>query len=407
MREGKGTTRVYDVIGSLARSLVGLGGGGRPSYVLLRLTDVLGLGEEGSSGPVDMYEQASRPLIPRSPPPRGALRGVVHIGVDSSSRLVSTPAADVVISALSVSGPGPVELCDRPALYPNISCLGDGAPPFTYVVPHGAVELPEADGVTVVSSDPSQLSNAFISAVMDYSRLSLETWALLGPARWAASAYASALRLPVLLLDGPAFIGAGRGVPAPMEARLRAIEGLEGVGVPVIGVVKRVERSRILSSSPRFVALAERCGARATDVADTMLLQQLASSGCSGVVPGRAYATPKVMVREGGLSKVVEYVLIVPGPLQRPGVRSRVYRLEYTERTLGLLEGIGVDPLQAFLADTLLRQSLEPVTIAASDRRAKMITSALKGLLAKAILGLGGRLGYETELEEGGASALA
>jgi len=41
--------------------------------------------------------------------------------------------------------------------------------------------------------------------------------------------------------------------------------------------------------------------------------------------------------------------------------------------------------------------------VAASDRRAKMITNALKGLLAKSILGLGGRLGYETELEERGA----
>ena len=375
--------------------------------MLLRLTDVLGLGEEASSGPVDMYEQASRPLIPRSPPPRESLRGLVHIGVDSSSRLVSTPAADVVISALSVSGPGPVELCDRPPLYPNASCPGAGAPPYVYVVPHGDVEVPEAEGVTVVSAEPSQLSGAFISGVMDYARLSLEAWALRGPAAWASSAYASALRRPVVLLDGPIFIAAGKGVPSPMEARARAVEALESVGVPVVGVVKRVERSYLLSSSPRFVALAERCGARATDVTDTMLLQQLASSGCPGVVPGRAYATPKVVVREGGLTKIVEYVVMVPGPLQRPGVRSRVYRLEYSERTLRILEEMGLDPLQAFLADTLLRQSLEPVSIAASDRRSKMITSALKGLLAKAILGLGGRLGYETEVEEGGARAVA
>ena len=120
---------MYDVLEGLAKSLVGLGGGGRARYTVLRLTDVLGLSEEGGEAPVDLYERASRPLIPRSAPSRDALRGVVHIGVDSSSRALSTPAADVAIAAASVSGPGPVELCDYPSLYPRLSCEGGGSRP--------------------------------------------------------------------------------------------------------------------------------------------------------------------------------------------------------------------------------------------------------------------------------------
>ncbi|MGC9071863.1 MAG: DNA double-strand break repair nuclease NurA [Acidilobus sp.] len=395
------------MIDRLARSLVGIGEGGRPSYVLLRLADVIGLGEEGAGGPVDLYEQASRPLIPRSAPQRERLRGLVHVGVDSSSRAITTPAADVAVSAVSVSGPGPVELCDYPSLYPRLSCGGGGEPPFFYLIPHGELNLPENPGITVVSAEPSQLSPSFVSGVMDYARLSLETWALMGSSLLAARAYESIGRRPVVLLDGPTFISHGRGVPGPMEVRHRAVSRLESEGIPVIGVVKRVERSYILSSSPRFVTLAERCGVRATDVADTMILQQLASSGCSGVVPGRVYATPRVLVRADGLSKLVEYVVMVPSPLHRPGVRSRVYRLEYGEGTLALLREAGLEPIEAFLADTVLRQSLEPVTIAASDRRAKMITNALKGLLAKSVLGMGGRVGYETEVEERGGIQLA
>ncbi|MCG2891421.1 MAG: DNA double-strand break repair nuclease NurA [Acidilobus sp.] len=394
---------MYDVLEGLAKSLVGLGGGGRARYTVLRLTDVLGLSEERGEAPVDLYERASRPLIPRSAPSREALRGLVHIGVDSSSRALSTPAADVAIAAASVSGPGPVELCDYPSLYPYLSCEGGGEPPFAYVIPHGPLNVLEAPGVTVVSADPSQLSGAFVNGVMDYARLALERWALTGPALLASRAYGSLGRRPVVLLDGPIFIAQGKGVSELMAERYRAVSRLEAEGFPVIGVAKRVERSYLLSGSPRFASLVEGCGVRAQGVTDTMLLQQLASSGCSEVVPGRAYATPKVIVRANGLTKVVEYVLIVPSPWQRPGVRSRVYRLEYSERTLEILREWGLDPLQAFLGDSVSRQSLEPVTVAASDRRAKMITNALKGLLAKSILGLGGRLGYETELEERGA----
>jgi len=43
---------VYDVLEGLAKSLVGLGGGGRARYTVLRLTDVLGLSEEGERRPL-------------------------------------------------------------------------------------------------------------------------------------------------------------------------------------------------------------------------------------------------------------------------------------------------------------------------------------------------------------------
>ena len=75
---------MYDVLEGLAKSLVGLGGGGRARYTVLRLTDVLGLSEEGGEAPVDLYERASRPLIPRSAPSREALRAP-HVAVSTFS----------------------------------------------------------------------------------------------------------------------------------------------------------------------------------------------------------------------------------------------------------------------------------------------------------------------------------
>ena len=335
-----------------------------------------------------------------SPPRPGRGPRLVHVGVDSSTRHLSVPAADVVISAVSVSGPGPVELCDRPAVYPGSGC-GDGGPPFIYVVPHGELPPQLPAEVQIVVPD-RQISPSFVEAVKGYARLSLESWAMESPVRALASIYAEMGRKPVVLLDGPIFIAQGRGVSEAMRRRYEAVSALESAGVPVVGVVKRIEKSELLSRAPRFAKLAEKWGVRAEGT-DSMIVQRLAESPHVREAPDKVYVTPRVVVRGPyGLEKIVEYVVVPAGPWRRPSARSRVYRLEYTEATLRLLGDLGLDPLRAFLADSLAKQSLEPVTVSESDRRSKMITASLKGLLAKSIISLGGRIGYESEVEEEG-----
>jgi hypothetical protein len=399
------TTAAAEVVGKLARRLMNPGKASRQGARgrSLRLSDILEASGDEDRGPVELFEGASRPLLPRLVPgfPRGlprSLRQLVHIGIDTSTRLLATPYADVVISALSISGPGPVELCDYPSLYSPLEC-GASPPPFIYVIPHGPLELPEEEGVALVPAAPQDISQALISQLANYARLSLERWAMEAPAQEIAKAFAELGRRPVVMLDGPIFISQGKGVGSLMVQRYEALRGLESLGFPVIGVVKRVERSSLLSSSPGYLRLLDGCGVDGSSETDSMILQRLASS-CIAEEPGRVYVTPKIMARGGdGINKVVEYVVMTPSAWQRPGVRSRVYRLEYTEETLRMLEDVGVDPLQAFLADSIARESLEPVSVSMSDRRAKALTSSLRALLAKEVMGLGGRIGYESEVE--------
>lgn len=361
----------------------------------LRLEDVIAMQGEDEA-PVDLYEAASEPLMPRSA--QAPRVGLVHLGVDTSSRALAAPAADVVIAALSVSGPGPVELCDRPSVYPGVDC-GEG-PPYIYVVPHGEVDVQSSDSVQVVYPDDGELSPAYLLGLMNYARLTLESWAMEGPMRRLASIYLGLGRRPVVLLDGPIFIAQGKGVTEQMRLRYKAVKALESEGVPVIGVVKRVERSTLLASSTNFARLASSWEVEVSGSTDSMIIQQLSRSRSVRVLPGTVYVTPRILVRGSGLEKVIEYVVVPPGPWRGPASRSRVYRLEYTEDTLRLFSRLGLDPLRAFLADSLRRQSLASVTVSESDRRSKMITATLKELLAKEIVGLGGRLGYETEVEE-------
>lgn len=393
------TPSVSEIVGELAKNLLNPGSSSRRSgRSSLSLSEILEASSDEDRGPVDMFERASRPLLPRRVP--GYSKDMVHIGVDTSTRLLATPYADIVVSALSVSGPGPVELCDYPSLYGEPMSCGPSPPPFIYVVPHGAVELPEQEGVASVIASPSDLSQSFISKLADYARLSLERWAMEVPVEQIARAFAEAGRRPVVMLDGPIFISQGKGVGNLMVQRYEAVKQLESAGVPVIGVVKRVERSFMLSSSPTYSRLLEGCGLSASGETDAMILQRLASLGCVDEVPGRVYVTPKIIVKGGdGIEKIVEYVIMMPSAWQKLGVRSKVFRLEYAEETLNMLEEFNVDPLQAFLGDSLARESLEPVSVSMSDRRAKALTSSLRALLAKEVVGLGGRLGYESEVE--------
>mgnify|MGYP001770727145 CR=1 FL=1 len=398
------TPSAAELLEDVARALVGGGAWGQRGQQAprraLSLSDIIEASADEDSAPVELYEAASRPLVPRRPPRSGL--GLVHLGVDSSSRDLVTPYADVVLSAVSISGPGPVELCDYPSLY-SPGCGGSGAPPFAYLVPHGPLDVPELEGLSVVPAPADGVSQGFMYGLMSYARLSLESWALGGgPSLELARAYAEAGRRPIIMLDGPVFIAQGKGVGDLMMSRYEAVRRLEGAGFPVIGVVKRVERSTLLSRAQGFLRLAEACGVRAAQgLLDSMLIERLASAcGWDPSSPGRAYATPKVMVRTDGVEKIVEYVILSPSAWHPPGVRSRVYRVEYTPETRSLLEEeYGIDPVQAFLADSVSRQSPSPLSITLSDRRAKSLTASLKGLLAKAVVGLGGRVGYESEVE--------
>ncbi len=213
------------------------------------------------------------------------------------------------------------------------------------------------------------------------------------------------------IVDGPVFLVA-RAVfdqvavkyrdswRALLQDRLDSVRLLEDKGVAVVGVVKRVERSRLLSVAAGIEALLSRCGLRVGAIGDRALIDAALRLGCFKWRPGSILRSPKLRVRLGeGLEKIVEYVVVPLGGFNLSPATARVYRLEYTQRTLSILKSRGLEPVHVFLADSVARDSLEPVTIASSDRRSSSITRALRRMLASTLRAWGVPISYSSMVE--------
>ncbi|ADN49581.1 NurA domain-containing protein [Vulcanisaeta distributa] len=166
------------------------------------------------------------------------------IVIDGSSRRLGSLSFRVFIAGVAIYGlRPPIEL------YPGLG----GAPQVRFL----AVKAPSEDVLRRIEEDGELGGFVMVKShdgkyfVGDYNeddisdevRMGLETWALdkvhseLGR---AGSEYA-------VVVDGPTYLGLGEKGGLAMR-RVSAIGRLEGLGVPVIGVVKRVENSRKLCS---------------------------------------------------------------------------------------------------------------------------------------------------------------
>ena len=388
------------------------GNGGGPS--ILRLDDVMQVrapAEEFGLAESEVYE-GGRILSPRSPvPPRIRGDGLRFLGVDSSSREINAPPASVVVAAVSVSG-GTVEIHDWPPVYGGYPYRGSG-PPFARILPNTdpppKLSLPE--WFTSLNPAGAPYSRDYsLAQAMDEARVDLENWALVNPVYEVASYYLEQGYRPVVLVDGPIFLVpgvlAGGGEYREeyasawrilLEARIRAIEYLESAGVPVLGVVKRLQKSRILARTPGVSDDIERCLGDSS-YSDEHALHAIYRSGCIERRPGFIHKTPKIKLRIRGYveaEKIAEYLLVPPGRYQDSPGLVRALRVEYTERSLEIMKSWGLEPYQVYSLASLAGDSLLPVPLQASDRRAKMITRALKETLARMLVARGMPLDYE------------
>jgi hypothetical protein len=399
--------RVTDVLLSLAERLsaaASLGGGGGRSVLRLdELLDARASAEDAGLADVEVYEEQARLLMPLDSA-RGAearRRGVRVAGVDSSSRHLETPPADIVIGAVAVSGSWGASYT-----WPSVSG-GGGGPPFIYLLPNSprASEAAAVEGGLVSQRNPAGApfdQDYSIHQALDEMRVTLENWALRSLS--AGDGFA-------VLLDGPVFLVARAvfdQVPARyreswrrmLEERLEALRALEARGIPVVGVVKRVERSRLLSSAAGAARLLARCGLEGGGAGDRALVDAALRAGCFKWRAGSVLRSPKLLVRLGAAgAKIVEYVVVPAGGYQLSPASARIYRLEYTEETLSLLRSVGLEPSHVFLADSVARGSLEPVTVALSDRRASALTRGLRRMLASALRAGGLPLSYSSLVE--------
>ncbi|AFZ69986.1 NurA domain-containing protein [Caldisphaera lagunensis DSM 15908] len=319
------------------------------------------------------------------------------IGLDSSSRAIITPIADIIISAVSISGQGPVELSDWPYLYRDLAYIPINPEPFIYVA---SDDLNVSDYSNEYIKQFRSLDNEDdLSKIMDYSRLSLESWGIKEPSFALGNYFKRKGKKFVLLLDGPIYLLDNKNDYIKsnlMKNRSNEIEILENQGIPVIGVVKRIERSKILTNVQDFSNILSQCIGNYETLNDSLIIQKMLYSNCYNNYYGKILTTPKIKVRSNGLDKIVEYVLIPPSRYQSIN-KGRIFRLEYTEKTLDILNNnYSLEPVQILINDSIFKQSNESITIAYSDKRGKMITQILKDLFINTIVGRGAPISYDT-----------
>jgi hypothetical protein len=179
-----------------------------------------------------------------------------------------------------------------------------------------------------------------------------------------------------------------------VEDRINLIMEYEEQGIPVIGVVKRVEQSSLLSHSQQFSKLVKaRCGVDLTYYSppgDQALIHLLLSlSKCWNQTSEMARTPTLEYTPEGyGLSKLFTYIVIPPSQWSRMISSYRVYRIEFTAKTRSILRKMNLTPQQVIYLETVRHGLPIPFSIKLSDKRAGMIAQALRNKLRQMLSGM-------------------
>ncbi len=375
---------------------------------ILRLSDAIEVRmpvEESGLAESEVYELQSKPLSPRNPFPQKPWNGIEFVGIDSSSRRLDVPQASIVVAAVSISL-GAFELLDWPPVYNSIEIRG---PPFIRFLPNNDKIKVESLPRWIDLRNPAGIPydrDYSVAQAMDEARVALENWAISEALNDFLKKFN---RKVVVLLDGPLYLvpGALAGIGAPekyveawrflLASRIEAVRSLEEIGVPVLGIVKRLSRSRILSKTPQISTAIARCTGL-HEFSDESALYLLYRSGCTKRRPGFIYKTPKIRIRSRigeEVDKIVEYLILPPGRLQDSSGLGRMVRIEYSERSLRIMRSWGLEPHHVYAIASLASDSLLPLSIQASDRRSKMITKALKHVISSLLISRGTILDYE------------
>ena len=371
--------------------------------MILSLDDVIEEGpiEDTSIVRARVEYHYSKLLIPRSFRRESIeSRRVLHVGVDSSSRIIAVPHALIVVGSAAAS----MGSTANSVAWPRLQGKGlDDGPPFIALIPlidHGGA--PASRFILVYDSQAARRGAGYgASRVSRELRVAMENWVLENLPNVIESMGRRFPQegSPVVMLDGPLFMATplgydpnsnGHGVSwrRLMESRVRAVELLESMGIPVVGVVKRVENSTILSKTREFVERASRCVSEADAAADLALLYMALRSEC-GPSGSPIMFTPKISVEysvEWLPGKIVEYAIIAPSSWHRYSPRAKILRIEATRKSLELLSSMGLDPETVLAGDTIARGSQEPATILASDRLSKTVSNAVKKALVSSLL---------------------
>lgn len=369
------------------------------------------------------------------------IRKDIHpiIGIDGSSRVVDTAYLFIGISTLSIYSRIFGEMLDHPPL-PLIYVLPPLKDPFIAISLDIEYEeiiyrvFNKYDIITLKSPAGVIYGRDYNKTViLDELRTGLENKALLHIGENIDVLKRTGLERFNVFIDGPIY-------PVPnvfkqyynllysrqpprgriddyiaswqilIKHRLRGIKFLEKNNIPVIGIVKRIESSRILINAKNFNDLLNEHGIQVGDLGNdqayidvilrTLIMKRSISMPYKPMIIGPIYVPASASYIDRFIEdlpdKIMYYVII---PLHRYSgrlLRYILYRVEMTVKTVELLIDLGIEPYMPALADSIGMGTALPFTILYTDKRSKLLSRSLAQVIAGDLEAHGIPLTYDT-----------
>ncbi len=384
---------------------------------ILRLEDLLHIRsplENLGSLRGELLEYYPRILFATNTPHPGENHEVIIFGVDSSARIVELATSTIIVSSVSVSSNVRGFSWDWPSIFTRGGPVLDE--PVIRVLPNDEDE-DEIDDPLISYRNPAGYRydpDYSMYQALDEARVSAENKALEAILEIVESGKIP--RRPVVLIDGPVYlvpgvlaVGGGRveyvkAWEKLLNERLKIIRKLVENNVLVYGIVKRIEKARVLEKTS-LPASYERCTGPIRGRSDRSIIHSGMTNRCYGsIIKGKALATPPVRIlAPQGAEKVVQYI-VIPQPWTMPSPHASIYyRVEEPVSQWMTNRGrIGRyrSPAIGALLDSVARGSLEPITIRWSDRRARDTSMYLRELLVRGAWSAGLPVSYSETVEE-------
>jgi hypothetical protein len=315
--------------------------------------------------------------------------------VDGSSRRLGSPRFRVFLAGVAVYGGNtPLWLYPMTKLFEGVKFIGVKAPEKVLGEIERHDQLRHYVKVKFEDDNTYFHERANEEDISDDVRMSLESWAIEKLARELGNGY-------VVVLDGPLYLGV-KVKEKLAERRVNAIRKLEERGVPVLGVVKRVENSRKLCGKDVVNALSKSINASINvdpnHCNDPLVIQVVGKKMAKGV--GDVLLIGPFKQRHNKSSNIMNYTF--PERVfwyVYSGLGPRVFRIE-TLDSMYSNDGFRniIDGLVTWLASSIDRSGI-PYIVNVADHFAKQLTRSMYLLFYNIAKARDVAFNYDTEQE--------
>lgn len=354
------------------------------------------------------------------------------LGVDGSSRAIDTPYMFIGIATVSIYSRLLGEVLDHPPL-PVKYLLPPLNTPFMALSPDFPLDEKVQEIFTESPAGVAYTRDYNKALILDEIRTTLENKALLHIAENYTRINNISPGTLIVFIDGPVYPVPNlfrqhyslvtKSLPSRgrlddyvaswkelLKQRFEAINALERQGAPIIGIVKRVESSRLLLSTKDYIELIKDSGLWVGDLGNDQafidsvirmllskrILLQPYKPMYIGPIHVPAEATYIHHYIDNVPKKTVYYMIV---PLNKYGAEKMMYtlfRVETTEHSLRILEENNIHILKPVLEDSVFAGTTLPISILYADKRSKTLSRSLANIIARDLERRGVPLTYDT-----------